>query len=394
MKQTHIAYLCTEDSPFIAKALSSRYSVQVYRAGTDGETKEDQPCDIVIFQDAGVWKDQYFRKWKNCPWLFVSNYPDIRGYIAPTPNLSGVLNLGGASLETWGVPDEFQLRLEHPVEQIADYYFYEQQPETCRIVYCPTANSIRENDLKLLSFVQGTNATLTIISDEYQAIKSAFPASVKILPRKSIRSAFKKAHLVIASGHNAICAMAVCKPCIILGDYGLGGLVTPANYEQLQSVSFRGRKGACLGEMVPRDLLEAEICKVFFADYKESLLTIQEKIKGKYSLKSFSERLFSEIDQIIDLFVSMKSKKKRLLLKPYVSSVFRIEESEGKRYMMRGMICFGELEEEMSGLLKQCDGATPIQELIEKNQYDPEDAAILWENLYALWKEKLILFKP
>lgn len=45
---------------------------------------------------------------------------------------------------------------------------------------------------------------------------------------------------------DAVQALALCKPCVVLGDYGLGGLVTSENYASLQSVCFKGRKGVDL----------------------------------------------------------------------------------------------------------------------------------------------------
>ncbi|SEF91888.1 hypothetical protein, partial [Parabacteroides chinchillae] len=95
-------------------------------------------------------------------------------------------------------------------------------------------------------------------------------------------SIYRRAHLVVASGIDAVRAMALCKPCVILGDYGLGGIVTPANYDHLQSVSFRGRKGACFKEMVPLDLLEVEIRKYFASDIEETSLEIQKKVMTDY----------------------------------------------------------------------------------------------------------------
>lgn len=392
IKQLHLLYLCTKEEPFILKVLSSRYSIHVYHVGIDREL-DTQQWNLVIFQDADVWQRRLFQKLKKFPCLFISTRTDIKGYISPMRNLFGVVNIGGADLSLWGIPQELQLQLQRPVEKVADYYFFEQQPETCRIAYCPTGNSVCENDFKLLSFIQTTNAVLTIISDQYQPLADAFPSSVEVVPLKSWLSIFKKAHIVIASGYNAICTMALCKPCVVLGDCGLGGMVTPVNYKQLQSVYFAGRKGACVGEMVPADLLEAEIRKAFLTNYKEELHIIREKVWGEYGLTGFLEMLFKEIERIMDLSVRIRSKKKRLALKPFRSSVFGQENLEGKLYVMRGMQCLGELDEDMSNLLEQCDGELTIGELIERNDYDQEDATLLWGNLYELWKEKLILFK-
>lgn len=396
MKQMHILYLYMgKEESLILKILASHYSVYAYDVRQNGEM-EERIWDLVILQDAvyAVWQNTSFRKLRKYPWLFISTRRDIQGYVAPCRNLFGVINLSGVDLTVLGVPEEIQLRINRPVEKVADYYFYEQQPETCRIVYCPTGNSLCENDFKLFSFLQKTNAVLTILSDDYQVLAGAFPAFVKIVPRKFRLSVFRNAHLVVASGYDAVCAMALCKPCVVLGDCGLGGMVTPANYEQLQSVSFTGRKGACSGEMVPLDLLGTEIRKTFSTDCKEAMLTIQKKIQERYGLDSFSKMLVGEVERIVNLSFAMKNRKKRLSLRPFLSSVFRVEELEGKQYMMRGMLCFGEMDLDMSELLKQCDGARTVSELIEQNGYDQEDGAVLWENLYELWKEKLILFKP
>lgn len=278
------------------------------------------------------------------------------------------------------------------VEKVADCYFYEEQPDPCRIVYCPTGQSVRENDIKLLAVLKNSNASLTIVSDEYLYMKSALPPFVDIVSRRSLLSVLKKAHLVIASGYEAIRAMALCKPCVVLGNYGLGGMVDIANYDHLQSVFFRGRKGASFGEMVPIDLLGSEIKKALAFNSKENVHAIQERVCSTYNLDRFKKDFFGEIERILHLAATIKSKKKRLLLKPLLSSVFAVEESEGKKYMIRGMNCFGEIDDEMAKLLKQCDGTASVYDLVQRNGYEPEDVAILWENLYELWNEKLILF--
>ena len=198
--------------------------------------------------------------------------------------------------------------------------------------------------------------------------------------------------MVVASGQDAVCALAVCKPCVVLGDCGLGGLVTPANYEQLQSVAFSGRKGGCPGEFVPIDLLETEIRTVFSSDCKEEMLALRKKVLAVYGMDCFSTSLTGEVERITALSARLKRRKGRFELKPFRSSVFRVEELDGKMYIMRGLQCLGEIEGEMAGLLKQCDGTVTVSDLIGRNGFEPEDVVILWENLYALWKEKLILF--
>ena len=386
-----------EISGYLVKLLSAHYQLHLLGDLFSEQSYElGQSYDLIIIQNSLSlirYKKQLKRLGKS-PALFIATTNRLDSYIAPFKNLYGVLSMSDAALPAFGIPEEMMLHFNYPVKKMANYYFYEQQPKYCRIVYCPTGNTIQESDLKLLTFLQKTNALLTIVSDEYQCLKKALPPFVTIVPRSSWLSIYKNAQLVVASGFNAVRAMALCKPCVILGDYGLGGIVTPANYDHLQSVSFRGRKGACFKEMVPLDLLEVEIRKYFASDIEETSLEIQKKVMTDYGKNNFDKKVLEETEQIINQSVSIKSRSKRLLLKPCLSSLFAVEESNGKQYLMRGQECFGEIDMEMVNLLKQCDGTLSVQGLAERNGYNKEEAGILWSNLYELWKEKLILFSP
>lgn len=366
--------------------LGDLFSGQSYRV--------DQLYDLVVVQNSlsFIHYKEYFKRLKKSPILFVATDDHVGSCVAPFENLFGVLNMGNISLSAFGIPEEMQLHLSCPVEKTGNYYFYEQQPEVCRIVYCPTGNSITENDVKLLTFLQQTNVSLTIVSDEYQCLKQAMPPFVTIVSRSSWFSAYKKAHLVVASGQDAVRALALCKPCVVMGDYGLGGLVTSENYVQLQSVCFKGRKGGSLGELVPTVLLESELRKVFAFDRQDISKNIQKQVLSTYGKKEFTQKIRDEIKRITNLSVLFNKQQKRLLLKPCLSSLFELKTVEDKQYLMRGLNCFGELDQEMIELLKQCDGTISVQDLAARNGYNREDAKVLWSNLYELWKEKLIFF--
>ena len=60
---------------------------------------------------------------------------------------------------------------------------------------------------------------------------------------------------------------------------------------------------------------------------------------------------------------------------------------------MRGLIEFGEVDEQTAALLDQCDGLSTVGEIVRRNGCDREEASILWENLVELWKEKLIVLE-
>lgn len=404
MKRLSVLYIGVRDgldiwskelADYLVKLLSSCY--QLHLLGDLFSKQDGEPAryyDLVIVQNSltFIHYNKLIKRFAKCPFLFISTTNNLRSYIAPFDNLFGVINVKNPMLSAFGIPDELQVRLNYPVEKIANYYFYEREPELCRIVYCPTGNSISENDLKLLTFLHQTNTSLTILSDEYQLLKTALPPFVRVLPRSFWFSVYKQAHLVVASGWDAIRAIAFCKPCIILGDYGLGGMVTLENYNHLQSIYFQGRRGGCFGEWVPSVLLESEIQKVFAFDQEEIFLVLQKRVKADYGRKEFQEKFLQEIEKIITISVFINNRKKHLLLKPCLSSLFSLKTSGGKQYLIRGLNCFGEMDQEMIDLLKQCDGTVSIQGLIKGNGYDQEEEDILWLNIYELWKKKLILF--
>lgn len=406
MKQMYILYIGIEKNlnnrskelaSYLVSLLSIRYRVDLVGDLFNDQSQELRRCyDLIIVHNSFtlVHYKKLLKQYVKCPIFFVATTKNINSYIAPFENLFGVLDMSDISSSVWGIPEELQLRLNYPVEKLGNYYCYEQQPELCQIVYCPTGNSIQENDLKLLTLLQRTNVLLTIVSDEYQFLKNALLPFVKIVSRLSWYSVYKKAHLIIASGSDAVRAMALCKPCVVLGDYGLGGMVTPANYDLLKSVCFEGRKGGYFGEIIPLNLLEIEIRKTFVCNQEDSVLDIKKRVANDYNKKDFDKKFLQEIERIISLSALMKQDRKKYLLKARLSSLFALDEVDGKQYLLRGMNYFGELDPEMVELLKQCDGTSSIYDLIQRNGYDNKDAGILWANLYELWKEKLILFIP
>lgn len=402
MKLLYILYIGVEQNnrskelaSYLVRLLSAR--CQVHLVGSLFNTPSQElrkSYDLILIQNSFslIHYKKLLKQYIKCPVLFIAATQSLDSYVAPFENLFGVLNIEDTSLSALGIPEEMQLCLYCPVEKTGNYYFYEQQPKVCRIVYCPTGNSIIENDVKLLTFLQQTNTSLTIVSDEYLCLKQALPPFVTIVSRSSWFSVYKKAHLIVASRQDVVRALALCKPCVVMGDYGLGGLVTSENYVQLQSVYFRGRKGGCFGELVPAVLLESEIRKVFAFDSQIASKAIQKHVLSTYGKKVFSEKIIDEIERITNLAVYLNKRQKRLSLKPCLSSMFELKAVEGKQYLMRGLNCFGELDQEMIELLKQCDGTVSVQDLAGQNGYDREDVEILWANLYELWKEKLILF--
>ena len=74
-----------------------------------------------------------------------------------------------------------------------------------------------------------------------------------------IADAVAEAQLILATELMAREGILSCKPVIIVGDYGLGGLVTPQTLHNLYNNRFKGRINGMRDEYFPLQRLEEEI---------------------------------------------------------------------------------------------------------------------------------------
>lgn len=373
----------------LAESGNEVHTLAEVESGMPGKIDVAFVQDTFEYQSLQGWREKFF---PDVPCLFVSTNDDISGYPPLWENLFGVFAFTHADFSLCGIPKEMQVRLSCPVREFAEYYFYDPVPKICRMVYFPTGHTV-ENDRILFDFCRKSNVELTVVSDEYRFLCDALPLSIKVVSPEHARQVLQDAHVVLASGYEALCAMALCKPCIIFGDYGLGGLVTSRNYDLLENIAFRGRKGGYFREVIPAKLLEAVVQSVFMTDYAEELRVVQRIIQERHSWNRFVTTVNETVERLLVLQDALQDVNRQKELKPCLSSLVRVEVKDGKSILWRGMVCFGELDDDMAGILQQCDGTLAVDGLTALNGLTDEDAEVLWQNLLALWKEKIIFFK-
>ena len=79
----------------------------------------------------------------------------------------------------------------------------------------------------------------------------------------------EEADLIIGSGITAYEGVARRKPVIVVGDYGLGGLVTPDTFRSQYNNRFKGRINGMKDESFSLESLEKEIKKAFSLTFQE-----------------------------------------------------------------------------------------------------------------------------
>ncbi|MCL2650906.1 MAG: hypothetical protein FWD60_07780 [Candidatus Azobacteroides sp.] len=375
--------------------LFCEYFVNQEIISSDNITKKD--WDIVIIQNSLCFLlyqliMKYLRKF---PIIFVSCIDDNTGYIAPFDNLYAVLSVGEADLTHWSIPVELNKAMKVPVKISGNYYRYEEQPDYYELVYFPVKNSTSKIDSKILNLINYNNCRLTVIGGEYKVLKPAINSKIRIVSDKQSLSAFKKAHLVMASGYQAIQAITLCKPCVIVGDHGLGGRITTENYELFKKYGFRGRAGASSDEFIPFDLLCAEIKQALSTSYENDMISLRDLvIADGYSYHCFHRNISRIIDHVRKLYLYLHDKNLSKSLKPCLSSIFSIQKMNNKSIIKCGQILFDEVDEDMLALLRQCNGKQTIEDIMIKNGYDLDNVPIFTHSILELWKKKIIVFNP
>ena len=351
--------------------------------------------DIVIVQNSLCFSlySEIIRSLRKSPIIFVSQADDFTGYIAPFENLYTVISLSEANRATWNIPVELCKPLKIPVTVTGSYYRFDEKPECYELVYYPVQNSNAEIDGKLLSFTAFFNNRLTIVGEEYRTLKAAMNNRVRVVARKKSIAAFKKAHLVLASGHQAIQAVALCKPCVVVGDHGLGGKITVENYELFKKYGFRGRAGAANDEYIPSDLLQAVIQSVLITACEEEMKALQKLVLDDgYNYNDFHRTIAQTIDQVLKLHTYICNKQLNKSLKPCLPGTFQVRKINKKNIITCGQVHFNEVGDDFLALLRQCDGTQTIEEIVMKNDYGQKIIRLFADNILELWKKKLVVF--
>jgi len=408
MNKQRILYLYRSDSNHrstqlkttLIKELRKRYDVILYCSDQEyskySKQKNDEVnvFDVVLIQNSQclIHYKTLLKSLKQIPWIFLSYGCGIHNCIANTENLFEVFNFGVANLKPWGIPFEMQTCFKLPVFK-KNYFREKTNEESCHILYYPTDYTIHNADPIVVSISgQYKNTTLTIVSDKHSVLESSLPPNVKIVSRKASISALKKAHVVLASEQDAKQAMAYNKPCVIVGNYGLGGMVTSENYEILKKYDFQGRAGASFNEEIPIELLNYEIKKSISSSNKEHSQWIQKNIVEDYNYSIFRRKITKRINVIVSLAYKLKQKRTLFPLKPLRTSTFGTEKAEDSIYLKNGCIYYGEIDDKLLNVLEQFDGKTSIQKILSTCEYEQEDVQILCENILELWSKKLIIF--
>lgn len=109
--------------------------------------------------------------------------------------------------------------------------------------------------------------------------KNLLNTNVRILKSVTEQNAsIKKAEIVIGEQEAVIKAILYCKPVLVLGEYGYGGVVNEINFNKFLASGFKGRIGGVQNESLPMDLILYDLMDLEDKDFNKTALSLKKRM--------------------------------------------------------------------------------------------------------------------
>jgi len=341
------------------------------------------------------------------PIIFLSASPDQEDQCANFPNLYHVLTTDRRSSPvTWGLTPELtaylplrrlkllnDLNRNKPVDQ--DQY---------QLLYIVGNDDeglqLTRNLISVIGSFNYLNCQVACSQTTGVLLKRISNGNISFLKKMGYNQAvLDRQDLIIASGDHAVKAVLERKKVIVVGQYGLGGLITGDNIGDFVKNGFRGRIGGVKDEPVPGSLLDFEIraalgIEATEAEAWEAITEQQYQQLKKYYVVDWEKQLDELLTQVHQLYSLVHSPRQLLKLKPRISkniSIKRGEQESGITLIPSGVhvASIGILEMQLLNLL---DGRLSVSEIIESS---PElGKSVITSFIKELWRHKIIMFSP
>ncbi|MBY2897275.1 hypothetical protein AE938_00105 [Bacteroides fragilis] len=199
--------------------------------------------------------------------------------------------------------------------------------------------------------------------------------------------------IIIGDGISIYTGIMLGKPCIVIGEQGYGGLITPQNLSQQFANKFQGRIGGSLNEYIPLNLIMNDIQYVQNTEKSKNIDCII--IKNKELL----DNEYRQTQQLLnDLILEVAANHKQLYTFPMeihlrLSDAFHLIKFSDTKFVLaytannKVHSSFGKEEAEIIALFKR---SCLIKDAINMSPYKKEPK-IFVEFIQMLFNEKILI---
>ncbi|MCB0746024.1 MAG: hypothetical protein KDC52_03555 [Ignavibacteriae bacterium] len=364
----------------------------------DMEQEEvNEEWDIIILQHADIlyYTQRIIQQLKNVPIIFISHSSSPNDQITTDNRVMKVLKIAeGVASSNWDYPEEFIETHRNPIIIKQDStYLKPRNPKNILLL-----SRLAEDKADIVRYIISTinrlpkyNLLIAGKAVFYEKYYSISNGNIKFLGQvENTDLLFKNTDLVIGSGRVALEGIANKRPVLVAGFRGLGGLVTPDNFQEYVKIMFSGRIGGQKAEKIERFDLEKKIETIF---NNEKITDIVERnyllLKQIFDHKLVVTKLEKTINNLIELFEMVNDKTRIVNLKPKLVSNCDFKNYDKQIIIERKVsgrqICV--IDNELHAIISKLNGKKKIGQFLSKNIVDN---STLLQNIKELWELKLL----
>ncbi len=149
---------------------------------------------------------------------------------------------------------------------------------------------------------------ITILYEE-KPLLPVLNSNITVLDRNtvSVEDMIAQSDMVIANGDTVLKSVMLGKPCVVVGEQGYGGIITPQNFKIFYQNHFQGRIGGYLNEYIPEHILRDDIQKLILLEVEKQKEFAEENKKVFLEIrKEFSEQWVRILSEVIEQEKSTK----------------------------------------------------------------------------------------
>ena len=240
--------------------------------------------------------------------------------------------------------------------------------------------------ISLFNKMPSIQKTIFCSAKHIEYLKQMANEGIEFLSREELQ--LLETELILCFGSSAIHFLLSGIPVIIVGTFGLGGLITPKNFEQLFKKGFMGRPGGAHNEEIPIELLAEEILE---AQHSRMLLNQTKQIQGLIQKKQIPdyETLYNQLETFsIDYWLN--DIKRRWQIKMQLASNIQILKKGKKTFLVRQHIndVMASFNEEEALFFKYLLEKRSSMEAYNNASIPFKD---FWQMVFVLWGKKIII---
>ena len=221
-----------------------------------------------------------------------------------------------------------------------------------------------------------------------------FNPNIKVMHRDDAvaQELTTKTDIIIGSGKTIENGIGSCKPCIIIGSRGYGGIVAETNFTIQYKTNFQGRIGGELGEYIPEKLLMDDVLNILERGDEKVNMDVQENcdlLKQEYAntIKQLDNLLKKEIKQYKILSSNLHAVKLKL------SGGFRFVPFSKTHSMLTNVLTrqnHSTIEKEEYEIINLFRNGKKVEDAIKESGYE-EQPELFTEFVEELIKEKILV---